>query len=209
MRPPCGARPSGSRARGGHRRVPLPSTGIRASTVAVGHACSAPRFGSSVAVGRAHAEGSCPQAGAECHGGCVVVLILVVTLTPTDDRGIIEISDLDDIVDALARAEVRSTRGFILESATNVLLFVPFGAALALHGFSTTKTVLCACSFDARGERATALSWLADDIARRRIPELRRSGGRCGTGLELAQTSWSSRRSETASGSLVPHQLEA
>jgi VanZ family protein len=150
-------------------RVPLPSTGIRASTVAVGHACSAPRFGSSVAVGRAHAEGSCPQAGAECHGGCVVVLILVVTLTPTDDRGIIEISDLDDIVDALARADVRSTLGFILESATNVLLFVPFGAALALHGFSTTKdrsvrllvsTLVEGAQLLYRGRRTTSL----DDV---------------------------------------------
>jgi glycopeptide antibiotics resistance protein len=71
-----------------------------------------------------------------------LVLILAVTLAPTDGRGVVEVSDLDDIVDALARAEVRPTLGIVAEWAANVLLFLPFGAALALHGFSTTKTVL-------------------------------------------------------------------
>jgi glycopeptide antibiotics resistance protein len=47
---------------------------------------------------------------------------------------------------AIARVPLPSTgirASTVAESATKVLLFVSFGAALAVHGFSTTKTVLC------------------------------------------------------------------
>jgi glycopeptide antibiotics resistance protein len=74
-----------------------------------------------------------------------VALIAVVTLTPIrgDDviDGVFEVSELGDVLEALSESDTRFLLGFALEAAANILLFVPFGAALGLRGLSVGKAV--------------------------------------------------------------------
>ena len=74
-----------------------------------------------------------------------MALIAVLTLTPIrgDDviDGVIEVSELGDVLEALSESDTQFLLGFVLEAAANILLFVPLGAALGLRGLSVGKTV--------------------------------------------------------------------
>jgi glycopeptide antibiotics resistance protein len=67
-------------------------------------------------------------------------LIAAVTLTPTGGDRVIELSELGDLIEALRRSDEAFLLSSLLEAAANVLLFVPFGAALGLRGFSIGRT---------------------------------------------------------------------
>ena len=71
-----------------------------------------------------------------------VALIVALTLTSTGGDNVVEVTELDDIVDALRRSEKPLSLYSLLEGGANILLFFPFGAALGLRGFSIGKTAL-------------------------------------------------------------------
>ena len=80
-----------------------------------------------------------------------------------------DITELDEIVGALHRSDNLSVLASLLEAGANVLLFLPFGAALALRGFSIGKTVLYGFVLSAAVEGAQLLfvsgRWTsADDV---------------------------------------------
>jgi glycopeptide antibiotics resistance protein len=53
---------------------------------------------------------------------------------------VVEVSELNDIVEAFRQSDKQFLLGFLLEATANILLFVPFGAALSLRGLSIGKT---------------------------------------------------------------------
>ena len=68
-----------------------------------------------------------------------MALVVAVTLTPIRGESVIEISELGDVLEALSESDMRFLLGFVLEAAANILLFVPFGAALSFRGLSIGK----------------------------------------------------------------------
>lgn len=71
-----------------------------------------------------------------------VALIVALTLTSPGGDNVVEVTELDEIVDALRRSDKVFLVDFLLEAGANVLLFLPFGASLGLRGFSMGKTAL-------------------------------------------------------------------
>lgn len=71
-----------------------------------------------------------------------LAVILAVTLTPRGGGNVLQVSQLGDVVEALRESDKPFLLDFLLEAAANVLLFLPFGAALGLRGFSIGKTAL-------------------------------------------------------------------
>jgi glycopeptide antibiotics resistance protein len=66
--------------------------------------------------------------------------ILGLTLVPTAADNDVELVPLGDFIEAVGRSDTSRALGLVLESAANVLLFVPFGAALALRGLPLAKS---------------------------------------------------------------------
>ncbi len=71
-----------------------------------------------------------------------LALIGVVTLHPQPEHHEAQLTELDDIVEALLRSDVRFVFDDAVEAVANVLLFIPLGAALALRGVSVRKAAL-------------------------------------------------------------------
>jgi glycopeptide antibiotics resistance protein len=71
--------------------------------------------------------------------GAALLLIAAATLTPTDADSRTEFTPLGDVREAIGDRDPV----LLLETVTNVLLFVPFGAALALSGLSARRSILC------------------------------------------------------------------
>jgi glycopeptide antibiotics resistance protein len=69
-----------------------------------------------------------------------VALIAALTLAPIRGDGVVEVSELGDVLEAFRESDKWFLLGFLLEAAANVLLFVPFGAALGLRDFSIGRT---------------------------------------------------------------------
>jgi glycopeptide antibiotics resistance protein len=67
-----------------------------------------------------------------------VTAIVVLTLIPASGDHVVRLRPFDDIGEAFLGPD----RLLLLETAANFLLFVPFGAALSLRGFSIGKTAL-------------------------------------------------------------------
>jgi glycopeptide antibiotics resistance protein len=53
---------------------------------------------------------------------------------------VFQVTQLGDVVEAVGRRDKPFLLDFSLETTANILLFLPFGAALGLFGFSTGKT---------------------------------------------------------------------
>jgi glycopeptide antibiotics resistance protein len=68
-----------------------------------------------------------------------VALIAALTLTPIRGDSVMEVSELGDALEALSESDTQFLLGLLLEAAANMLLFVPFGAALSLRGLSIGK----------------------------------------------------------------------
>ncbi len=68
-----------------------------------------------------------------------VALVAALTLTPIRGDGVVEITELGDVLEALSESDTQFLLGFLIEAAANILLFVPFGAALSLRGMSIGK----------------------------------------------------------------------
>ncbi len=66
--------------------------------------------------------------------------IFAFTLVPTPADNDVELVPLGDLVEAVGRSDLGRLAGHVLESAANVLLFMPFGAALALRGLPLPKS---------------------------------------------------------------------
>jgi glycopeptide antibiotics resistance protein len=69
-----------------------------------------------------------------------VALIAALTLIPLGGDGVVEVSELGDIVQAFRQSDGHFLLGFLVRATANILLFVPFGAALSLRGLSIGKT---------------------------------------------------------------------
>lgn len=67
--------------------------------------------------------------------------ILALTLNPKDERNEIQLIPFRDILGALG-TPVNET--LLLAAAANILLFIPFGAALNMRGLSLGRTILVA-----------------------------------------------------------------
>ena len=65
--------------------------------------------------------------------------ILTLTLNPSEERNEIQLIPFRDIFTALTGA---ADNTLLLAAAANVLLFIPFGAALNLRGLSLNRTIL-------------------------------------------------------------------
>jgi hypothetical protein len=76
-----------------------------------------------------------------------VALIAAVTLLPRGGDGLVQVSQLGDIVEALRRSDKPFLLDSLLEAGANILLFLPLGAALWLRGFSiaTTASSVSSC----------------------------------------------------------------
>ena len=86
-----------------------------------------------------------------------LALIVALTLGPTGGDHVVEISELGDVVKALGRSDTSYLLHFSLEAAANVLLFMPFGAALYMRGFSIGRTALYGFVLSAAVEAAQLL----------------------------------------------------
>jgi glycopeptide antibiotics resistance protein len=69
--------------------------------------------------------------------GVALLLIAATTLMPKDADSRTEFMPLGEV-----RAAMHDP-GLLLETVANVMLFVPLGAALALSGLSTRRSILC------------------------------------------------------------------
>ena len=69
-----------------------------------------------------------------------VALIAALTLAPMGGDGKAEVSELNDVAEAFRESDMRFLLGFMLEAMANIVLFVPFGAALSMRGYSIAKT---------------------------------------------------------------------
>ncbi len=76
---------------------------------------------------------------------------------PTDGDNVVAVTELDGFVDALRHSDKPFALRFLLEAGANILLFLPFGAALALRGFSIGKTAVYGFVFSAAVESAQFL----------------------------------------------------
>jgi glycopeptide antibiotics resistance protein len=63
-----------------------------------------------------------------------VVAILAFTLVPTAADNDVELFPFADLVDAIRDSDAGALAEVVLEGTANVLLFIPFGAALAFRG---------------------------------------------------------------------------
>jgi len=86
-----------------------------------------------------------------------IALILALTLTPLGGDNVVYVTDLDETIDALRRSDKQFLLDLLLEAGANILLFLPFGAALALRGFSIGKTAVYGFVFSAAVESAQFL----------------------------------------------------
>jgi glycopeptide antibiotics resistance protein len=86
-----------------------------------------------------------------------VAFIAALTLTPLRGDGVIEVSELGDVLEALSESNTRLFLGFVLEAAANILLFVPLGAALSLREWSIGKA---ACSGLVLSAAVEGTQWL-------------------------------------------------
>lgn len=82
-----------------------------------------------------------------------VTAIVVVTLLPAPGDNVVRLWPFDDIGEAFLEPD----RVLLLETAANILLFVPFGAALSLRGFAIGKTALSGLLLSAIVESAQLL----------------------------------------------------
>jgi hypothetical protein len=71
-----------------------------------------------------------------------VALSAALTLRPGGGDSLFQVSQLGDIVDALRRSDKPFLLDSLLEAGANILLFLPFGAALWLRGFSIGTAAL-------------------------------------------------------------------
>ncbi len=69
-----------------------------------------------------------------------VALIAALTLAPMGGDGKAEVSELNDVAEAFRETDMRFLLDFMLEAIANIVLFVPFGAALSMRGYSIIKT---------------------------------------------------------------------
>lgn len=104
-----------------------------------------------------------------------MALIAALTLIPIGGAGVVEVSELGDIVEAFRQSDGHFLLGFLVGATANILLFVPFGAALSLHGLSIGKARATALSCRSRGERSVAPHTWAHHFARRRSAQHPRS----------------------------------
>ena len=64
-----------------------------------------------------------------------IAVILALTLVPTASDNDLELVPFGDVADAVASSDDGRLLEVVLESAANILLFAPLGAALAYAGF--------------------------------------------------------------------------
>lgn len=83
-----------------------------------------------------------------------VAAILALTLTPMDGAHEVQLLPLGDLVEAFVPPVDKT---LLLGTASNVLLFLPFGAALRLRGFSIGRTALYGFVLSALVESAQLL----------------------------------------------------
>ena len=69
-----------------------------------------------------------------------MALIGALTLVPTGGDGKAEVSEVNDVAEAVREPDMRFLLGFMLEAMANIALFVPFGAALRMRGYSIART---------------------------------------------------------------------
>jgi VanZ like protein len=67
--------------------------------------------------------------------------IFAFTLVPIAADNDVELVPLGDLVEAVSRSDSGRLAGYVLESIANVLLFMPFGAALAWRGIPLSKAI--------------------------------------------------------------------
>lgn len=95
--------------------------------------------------------------------------MLLFRLNPKHEESDVQLIPFRDIVNALA-SPVDKTQ--LLAAAANVLLFMPFGAALNMRGLSLRKTALVGFALTACVEGAQLLfSRLISEIRRKRSNE--------------------------------------
>jgi glycopeptide antibiotics resistance protein len=75
--------------------------------------------------------------------GWSVVAILAFTLLPMHERDEVHLVPLGDVIEAFTPPLQKT---LLLQVASNVVLFMPLGAALRLREFSIRKTSLTACA---------------------------------------------------------------
>ena len=66
--------------------------------------------------------------------------VLAFTLVPTAADNDVELLPFGDLVEAVGDSDTGQLVEVVLESAANVLLFMPFGAALAFRGVGLGRT---------------------------------------------------------------------
>lgn len=86
-----------------------------------------------------------------------ILVILAFTLVPLDADNELELIPLREFVEAVVSTDATRVLELLVESAANVLLFVPLGIALGLRGVSKAKTALLALALTAVVEAAQLL----------------------------------------------------
>jgi glycopeptide antibiotics resistance protein len=86
-----------------------------------------------------------------------LLAILAFTLVPLDAENELELIPLSELVLEVRRSDATSLLELLVESAANILLFIPLGLALGLRGMSKTKTALFALALTAVVEAAQLL----------------------------------------------------
>jgi glycopeptide antibiotics resistance protein len=86
-----------------------------------------------------------------------LLAILAFTLVPLDAENELELIPLSELVLEVRRSDATSLLELLVESAANILLFIPLGVALGLRGMSKMKTALFALALTAVVEAAQLL----------------------------------------------------
>lgn len=86
-----------------------------------------------------------------------LLAILAFTLVPLDAENELELIPLSELVLEVRRSDATSLLELLVESAANILLFIPLGLALGLRGMSKMKTALFALALTAVVEAAQLL----------------------------------------------------
>lgn len=86
-----------------------------------------------------------------------VALILALTIVPRNDHSIVELLPLRDVIDAISQRDLSLLLESILESVANVVLFVPFGAALAMRGMGVRRIAVAGGALSVAIETAQLL----------------------------------------------------
>ena len=86
-----------------------------------------------------------------------IAVIVALTLVPTASDNDLELVPFGDLADALASSDVGRVLEVALESAANILLFVPLGAALAYAGFRAGRAACVGISLSVGIEIAQLL----------------------------------------------------